>query len=859
MKKTLIYSSLLLAAVALSCTREPIHTPVEEVIPGDPGSISLRVRSAEPVTKAFPDGENAYNENSVLTLDYFIYTVDPSAEGNTSTAATAHGRITYDTAVVPVDASSSAAAGKVVNLKDYPDFAAAGKTGYVYVIANLPDATNSPDNYFEVNADGNLQQVVGTTTTVIGTDYASLQAVEVVASFNKLTDGKFTAQPNFVMKGMNNFTISGDGAVPVTVELSRIASKLSLDMQIIKFIEQFSFDASGISTYKYTWVPNVDQIQVYLNYVNPHGAINGNTRTYEIGSYFSYNRYAYIPDINEGGIYTEKVLARNEDGSLILDDEGNPTYVDGVSYPAFNVTGSPFYSYPTAWDPAEPTAPFIKIILPWVAYKIDNEDYIRPSDDAVKQALIEAAKGFPAELTIDGTTVGARVTTQAEIDKRGGHEFYYKINVPYLNTPALEANHWYKLAINIAVLGSDVDELLVELAGNYHVIAWGTEEDLGGDLSAGRYLDVSSDAFEMYSNTLDIPIKASGDITVTAFGSTTGSPTATYPIATSTSTGSLTYSTTSSEGVYFQVTAEGRNNVKVSHNMVPFSTSFTTANAKDIAKVTYKFRIALDGYEDTYYKDITVTQYPALYVEKQTSTNRAYLLYYYHNNNGSISGITSGNPRNNANYTLGSAGGGDVKSTDLMIISVKSLAGLTSNYPNWVIGDPRVRLGDAMGSNNYYTDRYIINNQWLRTDLGTTPNYFDNYLVADVNQDNTIAPRFMLSSGYNTNTGKGTWKANAERCAGYQEDGYPAGRWRLPTEAEILFCSVLADTQLINNPFGGGSGYWAASGRYANGSSLYSPSTEESRSSRCVYDLWYWGDDAPLSNKSAYTIMLPAE
>ena len=140
-----------------------------------------------------------------------------------------------------------------------------------------------------------------------------------------------------------------------------------------------------------------------------------------------------------------------------------------------------------------------------------------------------------------------------------------------------------------------------------------------------------------------------------------------------------------------------------------------------------------------------------------------------------------------------------------------------------------------------------------------------------------------------------------ERCAAYQESGYPAGRWRLPTVAEIDFILSLSEstTQHIPTLFDPGydnNGYWAeywAGGGWAYvGKTSYMtsggkpvkafdfsdvPSTgsvtkthddvtytvdrsedyyrtnynSTNRNNlvwvRCVYDIWYWGD-APMTN-----------
>ena len=293
--------------------------------------------------------------------------------------------------------------------------------------------------------------------------------------------------------------------------------------------------------------------------------------------------------------------------------------------------------------------------------------------------------------------------------------------------------------------------------------------------------------------------------------------------------------------------------VQIDHSVEPFNTNFSAdnGNAKDIAIITYKFRISLDGHPNLY-KDVTVYQYPSVYMKRRLSQGHSFV--YYVENSG------NSNVENNNDYSLGRVQTTTNYSRFFTIVSISSLAGISQTYPNWVIGDPRIRLKDAyvtpQSGQPYYVDNHATN-QWLRNDLGDAPDYFDNYYVGDKDASNVLAPRFMLASGYGVNMGGGPWKTNSERCATYQEDGYPAGRWRVPTEAEILFCRKLGENELIQNPFDTGQNYWATSGRYINSQSTFSNGTNNTSSPvRCVYDLWYWGDD-PVVPSDEYKIMLP--
>ncbi|MCH5220638.1 MAG: hypothetical protein J1F20_08730 [Muribaculaceae bacterium] len=102
---------------------------------------------------------------------------------------------------------------------------------------------------------------------------------------------------------------------------------------------------------------------------------------------------------------------------------------------------------------------------------------------------------------------------------------------------------------------------------------------------------------------------------------------------------------------------------------------------------------------------------------------------------------------------------------------------------------------------------------------------------------NVIAPKYTIVTNHayaaDGNENKNTAR---RRCAAYQQYGYPAGRWRLPTQAEIKFVKQLVDQHTIINVFGG-SNNWSAQGRVDSDGDLHSSGTGYTR---CVYDNWYW-------------------
>jgi hypothetical protein len=80
------------------------------------------------------------------------------------------------------------------------------------------------------------------------------------------------------------------------------------------------------------------------------------------------------------------------------------------------------------------------------------------------------------------------------------------------------------------------------------------------------------------------------------------------------------------------------------------------------------------------------------------------------------------------------------------------------------------------------------------------------------------------------------------RCASYQEAGYPAGRWRLPTVAELEVIGKLCAQDKLPQIFVNDVAYLSSSGSFLNQNGSFSPTTKQAQSVRCVYDTWYWKD-----------------
>ena len=112
---------------------------------------------------------------------------------------------------------------------------------------------------------------------------------------------------------------------------------------------------------------------------------------------------------------------------------------------------------------------------------------------------------------------------------------------------------------------------------------------------------------------------------------------------------------------------------------------------------------------------------------------------------------------------------------------------------------------------------------------------------------NMLAPELRVASrfgGLEFYNGV-TFPSAQFKCATYQEDGYPAGRWRLPTMAEIVFIATLSTKGGFIKLFSDDRNYWSANGAIKPNSGPQG--SADFALVRCVYDAWYW-DQIPHEN-----------
>ena len=188
-----------------------------------------------------------------------------------------------------------------------------------------------------------------------------------------------------------------------------------------------------------------------------------------------------------------------------------------------------------------------------------------------------------------------------------------------------------------------------------------------------------------------------------------------------------------------------------------------------------------------------------------------------------------------------------------------------SQNVHYRIGDPRRKASEIYTGfqswdtvTNFYKYLYYSGN----TESYSAWSNPGDILVCSQNSidQSIIAPKLLVSSALNANSGL-TFDIAVKRGATYQEAGFPAGRWRLPSEAEIAFIVARQRDGVIPNLYATNTYYWCGSGRlvyvpesnstpitFYTEAEAQSLSGDTTFSCRFVYDLWYWGDDPSTTN-----------
>ena len=399
--------------------------------------------------------------------------------------------------------------------------------------------------------------------------------------------------------------------------------------------------------------------------------------------------------------------------------------------------------------------------------------------------------------------------------------YYYTIPITANHVANMERNHYYDVSVDVKVLGSLDPNDMVELEPNIFIRDW-FDMQLSSSIDKFQYLVLEEDSTTLY-NVTDYanPYVSSSEIASVTILSVkyVDYSSVNFSDVTMTEENPRGHVSGSGYGTVYDNFSNYTSGIDLENETITFHHAINTdimyAKRVITIEVTNK-----EGISRTW----VITQYPEMYIEAEN--NNANGLY-----NRFVYGVNGDrNVSDDQNNTLGNANnyeGATNENPNQYTIYVTALDA-NSGYS---IGDPR-------------TDSRVDFSTYLG-DSDSADRKLDNYRpTKEEGVDAIIAPAFKIASSWGVvSTSESFRFENAKRrCASYQENGYPAGRWRIPTEAEIEYLVDLSRDHKIPELFDGN--YYASSGRhYSSSSGNFSTSSRTNPSVRCVYDVWYWGEE----------------
>ncbi len=627
---------------------------------------------------------------------------------------------------------------------------------------------------------------------------SALKAITVDSNFDKVKE----KEESFVMDGLSDDIRVGTATNSLTgvIELVRSSAKITLNLNVPETLTvkdggadvTYTSEKSGIAV----WFCN----GVKISPVNANAAAKGFKPL--AGSIFNSSDLEAVPFAETGS----------------------------AEYPL--VAQMPFYSYPNNWQGSEDNSNRAYMILgvPWT----------REGETTVQNYY------YQVPVNIEKST-GANAAT----------------------ANMLERNKHYMVNLKVGKLGSlsketpsDVDEKDL----HYMIMDW-SSEGFRVDLDKLRYLQVERNEYVMDNSTdLSIPYVTSHDVEIVDaklmfydYSGTNGTPVPHY-ISLGAGNESVNYNGTTTP-IYSLKINQADKTIDFSHIMWAVTESnnnfsikkFNNENQEAIGEFVLTFTIHHKD-ESAVMERITITQYPALYINVIYSPSTEANTTAFINNDKDKSAL--GN-----NYV--NAGGTNTNFNNYVV----NVTRFNTNNTDYIIGDPRELENSWTSapfsdySSNWSSGAYLNDGK-----IVSSTNYFpSDYYRTNISQNYNyyIAPIIRVASSRGVTQPISKVFAH-RRCASYQENGRPAGRWRIPTYGEVKFMMELTAKGLIPRLFGndnsGTTTYWVASGKaeVSNGTSSYAvkflSDNENTTFVRCVYDEWYWGNDTiPQVDKNKFT------
>ena len=621
----------------------------------------------------------------------------------------------------------------------------------------------------------------------------------------QLTQGHFIMQSNPEKLAT---VVLKDGAATGSIPMTRVAAKLQIYLNVPDTLHVYNKDGSGFAV----WKSDRSHMSIVFNNGLMDYTLNGKDTSHPDSSFYNSMQV---------DMHKYATMTRNT--------------VD------YDYSHTPFYSYPFSWKETDTHVPTFIIAVPW-----------------------------------------SKLNPGTGSDTYGTPEItYYQVH-PNMLTGKLQSNYFYRMYMKIETVGSTDNTTPVDITpSGYRIQPWGevkvnTHKDVTGDLYRYTYLVVDPTSVVL-NNTSTTTLHYTSSSALTKDTKITKVEYNSYETP-----GQVTHHTLTADDLAKLTT----NRYELDYTSTPGQIRFTH-NVDDgtYAAKTITIQVAND---DGLTELVTITQYPAIYMHTFPGDNAFVDGYFSHvadpapsigdaisnrYSSGYYNSVNYGNIRtsggsyytyyqNTQNVTvpygsmvkaLAQTSGGIVNNsiTEITVTSFNSNNGFyeangTKYY--YQIGDPRTNANYSSSDlQPYLTKQEYDNNYYYGVYWLTLTSWGDNAakIKKASNTKTIIAPQFFVSSGWNSSTSV-TFANAQKRAATYQEAGYSAGRWRLPTEAEIMFITARQREGVIPVLFAmdSSSNYWASSGRLYRNGQFYDASSNAQGYMRFVYDTWYWGTTA---------------
>lgn len=439
------------------------------------------------------------------------------------------------------------------------------------------------------------------------------------------------------------------------------------------------------------------------------------------------------------------------------------------------------------------------------------------------------------------------------------HNTYYQVPINGL-TEDLIRNNYYKISLKVSRLGTFTEGDAVTITpGTYIILDW-TTNTIDADMLDYRYLVVDQKEYTIYNQEeLYIPFASSHDTEIVSV-TCTQEDLSTVGADPKAVTG---YSLT-------------RNDVT---KLIHFQNDLENDMSKDgfdFTPITLTFTI--QHKDNTNYKEvIKVIQYPAIFAEAKMNSD-----YASGGANDGVTGIggelgfvwvngynTSSDQTDysyfgsvHGIYDYSQSTGAKITNPNMYVMTITSVQGT-----DYVVGDPRVYENATSFIEDYHwcPAPYFTDNSVSSSQNHTLTYYYPTDYASRTY--NMVAPKFRVASAYSVTYAEQVTDINTAkgRCASYQEDGYPAGRWRMPTKAEYEFIVYQSYKGRIPVLYDTSKNYWCAHGYGKpnaqgkvdmNGNvnaTTGNLTLNGGASIRCVYDEWYWEDYLQGKDKIPFT------